>query len=356
MVGAEERDLKYLFKLKQSANVKRLIEQVFRKEDWVEAGQQWQRREDVLRLSGWSQERRVVVLRRPLPSKPAAEAETVGQKKSPRQAAKQLTLDLPELTYQGMQYEYAVLVTSLQNEVRSIAQLHRDRGDAENNFDELKNQWGWAGFTTQDRKRCQIMGRIVALVYNWWTIFMRLGKPEKHAEAITSRPLALHGIARQTRHGNQTTVEITSRPAKATQIAEILTKVSGFLTMVMAVHAMNQGNRAAAARWILATMAAGATFVGLHLTEWMNPIHHEHITALGNEWGVPLFGATFFAITGLHMTHVVIGLIYLGIVCQAVMRGKFQAEDVEVAGLYWHFVDLVWMFVFPLVYLMSARV
>jgi cytochrome c oxidase subunit 3 len=103
-------------------------------------------------------------------------------------------------------------------------------------------------------------------------------------------------------------------------------------------------------------MAAGATFVGLHLTEWMNLINHEHITAMGNEWGVPLFGATFFAITGLHMTHVVIGLIYLGIICQAVMRGKFKAEDVEVAGLYWHFVDLVWMFVFPLVYLMSARV
>src|ERR1019366_2610627 len=112
---------------------------------------------------------------------------------------------------------------------RSVAQLDRDRGDAENNFDELKNQWGWAGFTTQDRKRCQIMGRIIALVYNRWTIFMRLGIPDKHAEAITSRPLALHGIARQTRHGNQTTVEITSTHAKASQIAEILTKVSGFL-------------------------------------------------------------------------------------------------------------------------------
>ena len=121
-----------------------------------------------------------------------------------------MTLELPELTYQGRQYEYAVLVTSLTDEVRAVAQHYRDRGDAENNFDELKNQWGWAGFTTQDRKRCQIMGRIIALVYNWWTIFMRLGIPEKHAEAITSRPLAPHGIARQTRHGNQTTVEITS--------------------------------------------------------------------------------------------------------------------------------------------------
>ena len=168
-------------------------------------------------------------MRRPLRSKPAEEAEAVEQPKSKRKAPKQLTLDLPELTFQGVQYEYVVLVTSLTDEVRPIAQHYRDRGDAENNFDELKNQWGWAGFTTKDRKRCQIMGRIIALIYNWWTIFMRLGIPDKHAEAITSRPLALHGIARQTRHGNQTTVEITSTHAKASQIAAILTKVSGFL-------------------------------------------------------------------------------------------------------------------------------
>jgi cytochrome c oxidase subunit 3 len=128
------------------------------------------------------------------------------------------------------------------------------------------------------------------------------------------------------------------------------------LTMVMAVHSMNSGNRAATTRWILATMVAGGTFVALHLTEWMKLINEEHVTPFQNPWGVPLFGATFFAITGLHMTHVVIGIIYLGIICQAVARGKFKAEDVEVSGLYWHFVDLVWMFVFPLVYLMSARV
>ena len=152
MVGAEERGIGYLFKLKQSANVKKLIGQIFREEEWVEAGQQWQGREDVLRLSGWTKARRVVVLRRPLRSKPAVEAETAGKQKSRRKAAKQLTLDLPELTYQGTQYEYAVLVTSLTDEVRSVAQLYRDRGDAENNFDELKNQWGWAGFTTHDRK------------------------------------------------------------------------------------------------------------------------------------------------------------------------------------------------------------
>ena len=215
-------------------------------------------REEVLRLSGWSRGRRVVVLRRPLKSKPAEDAEPVGAEKSKRKAAKQLSLDLPELTYRGTQYEYVVLVTSLPDEVWSVAQHYRDRGDAENNFDELKNQWGWAGFTTQDRKRCQIMGRIIALVYNWWTIFMRLGMPGKHAEAITARPLALHAIARQTRHGNQTTVEITSTHAKASQISEILTKVSGFLQRIKTTaEQLTQRER-----WKLILSAAFRVFLG----------------------------------------------------------------------------------------------
>jgi len=265
MLGAEEREVGYLFKLKQSANVKKLIGQIFKKEEWVEAGQQWQGREDVLRLSGWSRERRVVVLRRPLRRKPAEEVETMGKKKRGRKP-KQLTLDLPELTYQGIQYEYAVLVTSLADEVRTVAQHYRDRGDAENNFDELKNQWGWAGFTTQDRKRCQIMGRIIALVYNWWTIFMRMGIPDKHAEAITSRPLALHGIARQTRHGNQTTVEITSTHAKASQITEILTQVSAFLKRIKIICRAVDAKRA---------LEADPQRCVSSLSRWQGHRHHE---------------------------------------------------------------------------------
>jgi len=65
--------------------------------------------------------------------------------------------------------------------------------------------------------------------------------------------------------------------------------------------------------------------------------------------------ASFAAAVRKHMTHVIIGVIYLGIIAFAVGRGKFKYEDVEVSGLYWHFVDLVWMFIFPLVYLMSAK-
>ncbi len=126
------------------------------------------------------------------------------------------------------------------------------------------------------------------------------------------------------------------------------------LTMVMGVAAANRGLRGTAVKWILATMLGGALFVGLHLTEWMHLIE-EGVRPFSNPWGPPLFGAAFFGITGMHMTHVAIGVIYLGIVSLGFGRGKFSPEDVEVSGLYWHFVDLVWMFVFPLIYLMSVK-
>jgi cytochrome c oxidase subunit III len=127
------------------------------------------------------------------------------------------------------------------------------------------------------------------------------------------------------------------------------------LTMVMAVAAANRGQRGLAAKWVLATMAGGLGFIGLHLREWLHLIG-EGLTTGHNPWGgSPLFGAVFFGITGLHMTHVAIGVIYLGIIAWGFASGKFDSEDVEVSGLYWHFVDLVWMFVFPLVYLMSVQ-
>jgi cytochrome c oxidase subunit 3 len=124
------------------------------------------------------------------------------------------------------------------------------------------------------------------------------------------------------------------------------------LTMVMAVSAASRGNRGSTVKWILATMFFGLSFIALHMREWIHLID-EGLRPTQNPWGSPLFGAVFFGVTGLHMTHVAIGVIYLGIISLGFGRGKFSAEDVEVSGLYWHFVDLVWMFVFPMVYIMS---
>jgi cytochrome c oxidase subunit 3 len=134
-----------------------------------------------------------------------------------------------------------------------------------------------------------------------------------------------------------------------------LVLLSSSLTMVFGVHAMSHGDRKGAIKWIIATMICGSAFVVLHMTEWLHLMNDEKVTMFSNPWNQPLFGATFFGITGLHMTHVTIGVIYLAFIAVGLGRGKYTYEDVEVSGLYWHFVDLVWMFVFPLVYLMSVQ-
>ncbi len=131
--------------------------------------------------------------------------------------------------------------------------------------------------------------------------------------------------------------------------------LSSSLTMVMAVAAAHQDRRKQAVRWLFATIAGGLAFIVLHANEWLGLLH-EGMRPFSNPWGSPLFGATFFTLTGLHMTHVAIGVIYLTIVALGFRAGRWSGTDVEVSGLYWHFVDLVWMFIFPLVYLMSAKI
>jgi len=139
--------------------------------------------------------------------------------------------------------------------------------------------------------------------------------------------------------------------------ATIMTFVllSSSVTMVAAVEAAKAGRIAASVRWLGATMLGGVLFDILHIREWLGLIH-EGLRLSQNPWGSGLFGAAFFTLTGLHMTHVTIGVIYLCIVAIGFRRGKFTSDDVEISGLYWHFVDLVWMFIFPLVYLLSARI
>ncbi|HJZ68663.1 MAG TPA: cytochrome c oxidase subunit 3 [Blastocatellia bacterium] len=134
--------------------------------------------------------------------------------------------------------------------------------------------------------------------------------------------------------------------------------LSSSLTMVFAVSASKRQKRATARKWIAATMVLGLTFIALHLMEW-NHLIGEGLAPfeLPEEWAKafpgasPLFGSAFFGITGLHMFHVFSGVCYLGVIAA---RIKKLNDDVEVAGLYWHFVDLVWMFVFPLIYLLSV--
>ena len=214
MVALQARAIPYLFKLRLTQNVKRYIERVFATPEWSDAGQGWEGQDGQIQLSGWSRSRRIVILRRPLRGEML------------RVDPQQLQLAFVEKDKPAKGYEYAVLVTDLAHEICAIAQLYRDRGDAENAFDELKNQWGWGGFTTHDLKRCQFTAMTVALAYNWWSLFVRLAHPKARLEAITSRALLLSGIGQLTTHAGQTHLAITALHGKAEKAKALLMRVS----------------------------------------------------------------------------------------------------------------------------------
>ena len=130
--------------------------------------------------------------------------------------------------------------------------------------------------------------------------------------------------------------------------------ISSSGTMAMAVNYAYRRDRAKTTALMLATAALGVTFVGMQAFEWSKLIS-EGVRPWGNPMGAAQFGASFFMITGVHGLHVSIGAIYLSIVAMKVWRGDYERsgnyQNVEIAGLYWHFVDLVWVFIFAFFYL-----
>jgi len=209
---------KYLFGLRQSPGVKQLVQTLEQQSGWKPTVNGWEGAEGRLQLTGWSAKRRVVVLRR----------------KRERRTEKNTTHELgwPMLAQCGPapEYEYQVLVTNLTEEMLSIADLYRQRADAENVYDELKNQWGWGGFMTKDLVRCQVAARNVALIYNWWSLFVRCAEPERPREAVTSRPLLLCAVGRVLESGRQLTLRLTSTHAQAAHAQSLLTHLSLFLS------------------------------------------------------------------------------------------------------------------------------
>ncbi len=131
--------------------------------------------------------------------------------------------------------------------------------------------------------------------------------------------------------------------------------ISSSGTMAMAVNFGYRRDRKKTAALMLATALFGATFVGMQAFEWTKLIVEEGVRPWGNPLGAPQFGASFFMITGFHGLHVTCGVIMLLIVASLVLRGHFDRKGdysaVEIAGLYWHFVDLVWVFIFAFFYL-----
>jgi cytochrome c oxidase subunit 3 len=131
--------------------------------------------------------------------------------------------------------------------------------------------------------------------------------------------------------------------------------ISSSGTMAMAVNFGYRRDRKKTAALMLATALFGLTFVSMQAFEWTKLIVHEGVRPWGNPLGAAQFGSCFFMITGFHGLHVSAGVIYLLVVARRVLNGfydrKGSYETVEVAGLYWHFVDLVWVFIFAFFYL-----
>ncbi len=122
-------------------------------------------------------------------------------------------------------------------------------------------------------------------------------------------------------------------------------------TMVKALSACRRGNKSGTKLYLALTMLGGASFLGLQAYEWTHLIH-EGITLSGNPFGSSLFGTTFFILTGFHGCHVLSGVIYLGCTYLQAGSGRWGYNQVEITGLYWHFVDLIWILVFTFVYLL----
>lgn len=222
----------YLFKLRQTAGVKALVQRQWARRDWCELGQGWQGCEAQLRLTGWTQSRRVIVMRRERRTELLVEVKRKARGKRKEQAQTELCFIDENAPVKS--WEYAVLVCNTSYTLPSIGQLYRDRADCENGFDEIKNQWGWGGYSTHDIERCALSAQAVALIYNWWSWYVRLAQPKKRLEAITSRPKLLSAVGRMTNSNRQTKILLTITHECASEIKRLVRNVRNGIEHVRA--------------------------------------------------------------------------------------------------------------------------
>ncbi len=146
------------------------------------------------------------------------------------------------------------------------------------------------------------------------------------------------------------------RPFQFSTIVSVLIMtvilVTSSLIMALAVRAARSGDRPAAFRWTMITLVAGLLFILLHIREWFGMID-QGVTFFKNPWGTGLFGGAYFSVTGMELLHVIAGLIALLIVGLGYKSGRYTSDDIENCGLFWQFINIVWMFVVPLIYFMN---
>jgi len=141
--------------------------------------------------------------------------------------------------------------------------------------------------------------------------------------------------------------------------------IGSSLTMAMAVWAAQTGRRKSIVGWILATIVLGMVFLGIKYVEYSAKFEHHLFPGPNFQWPGPdaphveMFFNLYFALTGLHALHMVIGMGILLVVAILAWKGRFSPQNhnlIEGIGLYWHFVDIVWIFLFPLLYLLGRNI
>jgi hypothetical protein len=263
MLESEDRLVPYLFKLRHTLKVKALVQRMMGEGAlWQDCGDGWQALESSLRLTGWSRERRLILVREAPSRAPIAEADLVFEtapaalanhpagkplkaKKKRRGKDRQSQPPLPNAKGKGWDAEatpwsgkIAVLVTSLDATAWPAVTMpkhYRDRADAENCFDELKNQWGWSGYTSRKLAPSRLMANLIALFYNWWNLYLRFYDGEHHREAIRSRPLLMSGVGRQVQSGGQRTIRISILHEKGEVVARAIRAISREIGQIRAI-------------------------------------------------------------------------------------------------------------------------
>lgn len=220
----EQRGQDYLFRLRMSPNIKKIVFNLSSSQEWVKINNDLEAIETSIKLMGWSRARRVVITRKKI-------NRTQKENKTENLDA-QLNLEFGDEILKEKSYEYHALVTNLKYSIEVIVQLYNDRAGSENIFDELFNQWGWGGFVTKDLKRCQIWSKMTILIYNWWSIFVRLLSPRKHVEAVTSRPILLESIGRTISHADNKKIKITPIHSKGKFIQKAFEKLAEFFNLL----------------------------------------------------------------------------------------------------------------------------
>jgi cytochrome c oxidase subunit 3 len=140
--------------------------------------------------------------------------------------------------------------------------------------------------------------------------------------------------------------------------------IGSSLTMALGVRAAQTSQRSATVRWLIATIFLGLVFLGIKVYEYADKFEHHHVPGANfiseSPWAAQeqIFFSLYFTMTGLHALHMIVGVVMMSVITWMAHKGKFDSTyytPVEMAGLYWHFVDLVWIYLFPLLYLVERH-